>query len=68
MSVLNLTPTLIEAASPESAVVGLTLVPQIEHGQFTLIVTPGPGFSRLPLSSTARDSIVVVGFPCAIHE
>ena len=27
-----------------------------------------PGFSRLPLSSTARDLIVVVGFPWAIHE
>jgi hypothetical protein len=68
VSVLNLTPTSIDAGSPESVVVGVTLVPQIEHGQFTLTVTPGPGFSRLPLSSTAQDSIVVAGLPCAIHE
>ena len=68
MSALNLTPTSIDAGSPESLFVGVTLVPQIEQGQFTLTVTPGPGFSRLPLSSTARDSIVVVGFPWAIHE
>ena len=47
---------------------GVVAVPQIEQGQFTLTVMPGPGFSRLPLSSTARDSIVVVGLPWATHE
>ena len=46
----------------------MTLVPQIEHGQLTVMVTPGPGFSRFPLSSTARVWIVAVGYPWAIHE
>ena len=68
MSDWNLTPTSVEAGSPESGVAGVTLVPQIEHGQFTLTVTPGPGVSRFPLSSTARVLIVVVGYPWAIHE
>ena len=68
MSVLNFTPTSVAAASPESACAGVVLVPQIEQGQLTLTVVPAPGVSRLPLSSTARDLIVVDGFPCAFHE
>ena len=63
VSDLNLTPTSIEAGSPESAVAGVTLVPQIEHGQLHVDRDPRPGVSRLPLSSTARVLIVVVGLP-----
>ena len=68
VSVVNFTPTSVEAVSPESAVVGWVLVPQIEQGHVTLTVVPDDGFSRFPLSSTARVSMVVVGFPWAIHE
>ena len=46
---------------------GVTAEPQIEHGQETLTVMPADGVSRLALSSTARDRIVVVGLPCAAH-
>jgi hypothetical protein len=63
-----LTPTSIDAGSPESAVLGLVLVPQIEQGHLTLTVVPAPGVSRLPLSSTARVLIVAEGFPWATHE
>ena len=34
---------------------------QSEQGHVTLTVTPGEGVSMFPLSSTARDMIVVVG-------
>ena len=55
--------------SPESTSADgtLTALPQIEHGQFTVTVRPAPGVSRLPLSSTARVLIVVVGAPWAIQ-
>jgi len=58
-----LTPTSTDAGSPESLVLGKVAGPQIEQGQFTLTVVPDDGFSRLPLSSTARDSIIVEGLP-----
>src|SRR5689334_4266802 len=64
----NLTPKLTPCASLKSITSGVTLVPQIEHGQVTLTVSPCAGASRLPLSSTARALIVVVGYPWAIHE
>ena len=45
---------------------GVTEVPNSEHGQPTLTEIPCDGVSMFPLSSTARDSIVVDWYPCAI--
>ena len=67
VSEVNFTPTSIEDPSPESGP-AVDPVPQIEHGQVTLTLTPGPGVSRFPLSSTARDLITVDGAPWAIQE
>ncbi len=67
VSEVNLTPTSADWGSPESATGGVTFVPHIEQGQETLTLTPAEGVSRFELSSTARDLIVVEGFPCAIH-
>src|SRR3954449_2038233 len=50
-----------------SVFAGVVFGPQIEHGQVMPTVTPAPGVWRLPLSSTARHSIVVDGLPCAVH-
>src|SRR6266566_8853030 len=60
-------PTSIEAVSPESAPPGTEPVPKTEQGQFTLTTAAGPGVCRLPLSSTALDSMAAVGLPCATH-
>ena len=38
----------IDAGSPESLVGGVTLVPQIEHGQLTLMVMPRARFLQVP--------------------
>ena len=76
VSDVNFTPTVTALPSPESftefgsygtAVAGVTEVPHSEHGQPTLTEIPSDGVSRLPLSSTARDSIVVDRYPCAIQ-
>jgi hypothetical protein len=64
----NLTPTLTGIPSLKSTAPRVTLVLQIEHGQVTLTVCPRPGLPRLPLSSTARVLIVIVGYPWAIYE
>src|SRR5689334_16299685 len=40
----------------------------MEHGHPMSTVVAEVGFSRLPLSSTARDSISADGLPCAIQE
>lgn len=47
---------------------GAVAGPQIEQGQFMVTVVPEAGFSRLPLSSAARASIVAEGLPWATHE
>src|SRR5690348_4656241 len=62
---VNLTPTSTPPAVPESAFVGVTALPQMEQVQPTLIERPVEGVSTLPLSSTARVLMVVVGLPCA---
>src|SRR5215831_11466267 len=62
VSARNLTPTSIAAGSPESMVCGVVAGPQIEQGQLMLTVTPAPGVSRFPLSSTARV-LIVAGSP-----
>jgi hypothetical protein len=69
LSALNFTPTSPDVGSPESASALGTwvLVPQSEHGQFTVTVVPAPGVWRLPLSSTARTLTTVDGLPWAIH-
>src|SRR6266536_179216 len=69
VSDLNLTPTSTGVGSAESTSSAGTVVfvPQIEHGQETLTEAPALGVSRFPLSSTARDLIVVDGFPCAVQ-
>jgi hypothetical protein len=70
-SEVNLTPTSIDDGSPSSGVGGVMADPQIEHGQETVTLRAVPAIDvavcRLALSSTARDSIVVVGLPCAGH-
>src|SRR5712664_637339 len=68
LSLVNLTPTSMALPSPESADLGVTFGPQMEHGHATLTDTPAAGVSRLPLSSTARDLIGVDGTPWATHE
>jgi hypothetical protein len=64
---VNFIPTSIEEGSPSSGVFGVTAEPQIEHGQATLTVVAVEAMEelvcRLALSSTARDSMVVVGLP-----
>jgi hypothetical protein len=67
VAVVNLTPTLMALASPESTLVGVMLLPQIEQGQFTFTETPGPDVSIFPLSSVARERILVEGYPAAVH-
>ena len=67
ISVVNLTPSVTAWASPESAVVGVIALPHSEQGQDTLTEVPAVGVSRLALSSTARDLIVVEGLPLATH-
>src|SRR5664279_5926720 len=67
VSVVNLTPTSTLLPSPESIPPGVALVPHTEHGQVTVTVVPVEGVSRLPLSSTARVWIVLVGTPWAIQ-
>ena len=52
-------------ALPELARPGVAPTPQIEQVQPMVTGTPAEGVSRLPLSSTARDLIVVPGLPCA---
>ena len=61
----NFTPTSVAVALPESTTPGVAPAPQTEHVQPTLTEAPAAGVSRLPLSSTARDRIVVLGLPCA---
>ena len=58
-------PTSVALALPESATPGVAPAPQMEQLQPTFTVTPAEGVSRLPLSSTARVLIVVLGLPCA---
>src|ERR1700730_13182383 len=58
----------MEPASPRSATTGFMLGPKMEQGHATLTLATADGGPRFPLSSTARDLIVVVGLPCAIHE
>src|SRR5664279_2643210 len=67
VSEVNLTPTSMLLPSPESTPPGVALVPHTEHGQVTPMVIPAEGCSRLPLSSTARVLIVLVGAPWAIQ-
>src|SRR5256885_14265595 len=61
---VNLTPTSTPAPPPESGGGG-GVAPQSEQGQPMLTVVATLGVSTLPLSSTARDSILVVGSPSA---
>jgi hypothetical protein len=68
VSTVNLTPTSVDAESPESRVLGVTAGPQIEQGHGMSTVVPGDGLSMFPLSSTARDLIVVDGLPWATQE
>src|SRR5690242_10961158 len=67
-SLVNFTPSSTELVSPESTspALSVTFDPQIEHGQAMFTEVP-PGVSVLPLSSVARDSIVVDGLPCAVQ-
>src|SRR5215211_4027391 len=62
---LNFTPSSTAFGSAASAVAGVTPDPHIEQGHETFTETPAEGLSLLPLSSTARDLIVVLGLPCA---
>src|SRR5919204_1459469 len=68
-SEVNLTPTSTGVGSSESrsALGTFQLAPHSEHGHVTVTGVPAPGVSRLPLSSTARTLIVVVGLPWAIQ-
>src|SRR5438105_6368798 len=66
-SEVNFTPSSVECGSPASGAGGLTAAPQIEHGHDTFTVIAGEGLPRLPLSSTARALMVVLGLPCAAH-
>src|SRR5438128_9247146 len=66
VSVLNWIPSSTDCVSPESSPPGVTLAPQIEHGQATLTPTCA-GAPMLPLSSVARARIVADGAPCATH-
>ena len=64
VSEVNLTPTLTDAVSGSLAITGAASDDQIVHGHVavpTVTVTPVPGASRLPLSSTARVLITGVG-------
>jgi hypothetical protein len=61
VSDVNAVPTVTALGSPESDVPGVSPAPHSEHGQLTFTVSPADGVSMLPLSSTARDMIVVVG-------
>src|SRR3954451_22253462 len=67
LSAVNFMPSSTAPGSPESrlAVGTVKPVPNIEHGQLTLTLTPAPGVCRLPLSSTARTLMFAVGLPCA---
>src|SRR4051812_7418901 len=57
----NLMPTSVAATLPESARAGAAPTPQMEQVQPTVTGAPADGVSRLPLSSTARDLMVVPG-------
>src|SRR4051794_29417623 len=60
-SAVNLTPTLVAFLSESLGVAGIALGAKMVHGQVfgaAPTVTPGPGVSRLPLSSAARLLIV----------
>ena len=64
---MNLTPSSTALGSCWSTTSGVTFGPAIVHGHPTLTVTLGDDDSRLPLSSTARALIVVLGEPWAIQ-
>ena len=60
-------PTETALGSPESATPPGVPAPHSEHGHDTLTLTPADGDSTFPLSSVARDMIVVDGLPWAIQ-
>jgi hypothetical protein len=62
---VNFIPTVTALLSPESGAPPGVPDPHSEHGHETLTLTPAEGVSMLPLSSVARDMIVVEGLPCA---
>jgi hypothetical protein len=64
---LNRTPTSTELVSPWSTIQGVTLGPAMVQGHPTFTVMLGDDASTLPLSSTARALIVVLGAPCAFQ-
>src|SRR5262249_22016976 len=70
---LNLTPTLTLALSGAEATAGVGLAGQIVQGHappapLTVTVTPAPGVSRFPLSSTARLLIVTCPEPFTVQR